>query len=91
MQFLVDAYGPFYSHCHPSELQGVLLECHQSSNGHVQVQKAKKNCVQSISSWLSKNRDGNPHTWPGILNRKFCACANSRHNLAEIECIRFTV
>ena len=37
----------------------------------------------SCSGWLSKNRDENPRMHAllvGILNWKFCTCADSRHN-----------
>ena len=62
--FLVDAYGPFYSHCHPSEL-GVLLECHQSSNGHVQVQKAKKKIDFQLVVQKSRRESAHARTLAG--------------------------
>ena len=39
--------------------------------------------VQGFSSWLSKNRDENPRMRAllvGLLNWKFCACADSRRD-----------
>jgi hypothetical protein len=43
----------------------------------------KFNAVQKFSGWLSKNCDefAHAHTLVEILNRKSCACANSRRNL----------
>ena len=58
------------------------------SNDYVRVQCSLRGrgllvAIHSISGWLSKNWDENPRMRAlraGILNRKSCACVNSRRN-----------